>query len=124
MNKKRGVKLRALLRSWRETNKGLFFKRMLVWYTTCTVLVYVFFEILTSMSVQKNYREQIAQLNEKSIAQSVNTCTNMLRNLYNYYYLNVLDSAEFTELLLEDDYSANLSIQFNRQSMPHFMCIC
>lgn len=114
MNKKRGAGLKALLRSWRETNKGLFFKRMLVWYTTSTILVYLFFEILTSMSVQNNYQEQIAQLNEKSIAQSVNTCTNMLRNLYNYYYLNVLDSAEFTELLLKDDYSANLSIQFSR----------
>lgn len=112
MNAGREAGLKKRIHSWRETNRGVFFKRMFIWYSTCTTLVFVLFQILISMSVQANYREQIAQLNEKSIAQSVNTCTNTLRNLYNYYYLNVLNSAEFTDLLLADTYSSDLSIQF------------
>lgn len=99
---------------WGTKNKGLFFRRILLWYMTSTVLIYLVFGIVTSMSVQKNYRDQIAQLNERAIAQSVNTCTAMLRDLYNYYFLNVLGSAELTELLLADAYSADLSIQFHR----------
>lgn len=95
-----------------RTNRGLFFRRMLVWYTVTTSVIYLLFGVVMSASVQRDYRERITQLNERAIAQSVNTCTATLQNLYNYYYLNVLDGAELTEILLANQYSQKLSIQF------------
>lgn len=112
-------KLRAALRGFfgfgkGTANRGQFFIKMLLWYTMCTSLIYLCFGIIVTASVQRNYKEQIAQLNEKAIAQSISTCTTTLRDLYNYYYLNVLDSAELTELLLANGYSADLSMRFNK----------
>lgn len=97
-----------------NNNRGQFFIKMLLWYAACTMVVFSCFGIMLSMSVRHDYREQIARINERAIAQSVSACTTTLRNLYNYYYLNVLDSGELTELLLADTYSSDLSIRFSR----------
>lgn len=97
-----------------DEKRGIFFSKMLLWYTTCTIIVFLFFGTVMSVSVQKNYKGQIDWLNERAIAQSVSACTTTLRNLYNYYYLEIMDSAELTELLLADEYSVNLTIRFKK----------
>lgn len=94
--------------------KGVFFVKMLLWYAACTIVVFLLFGTVMSVSVQKNYREQIDQLNERAISQSVSACTTTLRNLYNYYYLEVLESPELTELLLAEKYLADSTMRFKK----------
>lgn len=101
-------------RSMYDEKRGVFFSKMLLWYTTCTIIVFLFFGTVMSVSVQKNYKGQIDWLNERAIAQSVSACTTTLRNLYNYYYLEIMESAELTELLLADEYSVDQAIRFNK----------
>ena len=47
-----------------DEKRGVFFSRMLLWYTTCTIIVFLFFGTVMSVSVQKNYKGQIDRLNE------------------------------------------------------------
>ena len=97
-----------------DEKRGVFFSRMLLWYTTCTIIVFLFFGTVMSVSVQKNYKGQIDRLNERAIAQSVSACTTTLRNLYNYYSLEIMESADLTELLLADEYSVELTMRFKK----------
>lgn len=107
--------LRELIRQYFGTEKkGVFFVKMLLWYAACTIVVFLLFGTVMSVSVQKNYREQIDQLNERAISQSVSACTTTLRNLYNYYYLEVLESPELTELLLAEKYLADSTMRFKK----------
>lgn len=101
-------------KSMYDEKRGVFFSKMLLWYTTCTIIVFLFFGTVMSVSVQKNYKGQIDGLNERAIAQSVSACTTTLRNLYDYYYLEIMESSELTELLLADEYSVDLTIRFRK----------
>ena len=107
--------LRNLFREYPGNEKrGVFFTKMLLWYAACTILVYLIFGSVMSALVQKNYKNQISQLNERAIAQSVSACSTTLRNLYNYYYLKVLESAELTDLLLAEEYSPGMALRFKK----------
>ena len=101
-------------KSAEDEKRGVFFSRMLLWYTTCTIIVFLFFGTVMSVSVQKNYKGQIDGLNGRAIAQSVSACTTTLRNLYNYYSLEIMESADLTELLLADEYSVELTMRFKK----------
>lgn len=94
--------------------KGVFFTKMLLWYAVSTVVVFLVFGTVMSISIQRDYRNQISLLNERAISQSVSACTTTLRNLYNYYYLEVLESPDLIELLLAQEYSADLTMNYKR----------
>ncbi len=98
----------------RNEKRGVFFTKMLLWYAVSTIVVFLAFGMVMSISIQRDYRDQISLLNERAISQSVSACTTTLRNLYNYYYLEVLESSDLVELLLAEEYSADLTMRYKR----------
>ena len=96
--------------------RGLFFKRMILIYTISTSIIFIGFSLIMSASIQKNYTGYISEMNNKALFQSANACSITLDNLYEYFYMDILESPELVELLLADEYSASRSIVFNKLS--------
>lgn len=95
-----------------DMKKGRFFQRMVCLYAVCTIIVFLLFGIFLCASVQRDYLKQIRRMNERALNQSVSACSTTLSNLYNYFYLEILDSTELVELLLARKYSQNLSVRY------------
>lgn len=93
--------------------RGLFFRRMLVLYAVSTTVIFLLFGMVVSIYEQKNYVKQIQELNERGLAQSANACATTLRNLYDYFNMEILDSPELLEILLAKEFSPALSVSFN-----------
>lgn len=107
------VKLKELFKKNRTLLKrGMFFRRMLLLYTVCTTIVFIGFGVAMSLSLQKDHQSQISKLNERALFQSSSTCSTTLDNLYNYFYMQILESPELVNILLADHYSQELSISF------------
>ncbi len=96
--------------------RGVFFRKMLLLYTISTTVVFLLFGIWVTAYEQGKYNEQIRDINEKALLQSASACSTTLQNLYNYIYIEILDSAELVELLLADEYSQEMSICFHKLS--------
>lgn len=97
-----------------DMKKGRFFQRMVCIYAVCTILVFLLFSTILCASVQRNHLKQIRRMNERALNQSVSACSTTLSNLYNYFYLEILDSTELVELLLANQYSQDLSVRYRK----------
>ena len=106
-----------MMRSGDEAaRKGLYYRKMRLIYAISTSVVFIFFALILSAFIQKNYMKHIDELNDKALYQSANACSTTLDNLYNYYFTDILNRSEFIEILLADGYSRELSIVFDRFS--------
>lgn len=93
--------------------RGLFFRRMLLLYAVSTTTIFLLFGMVMSAYEQKNYVRQIREANERGLAQSANACATTLRNLYDYFNMEILDSPELLEILLAKEFTQKLSVSFN-----------
>lgn len=96
--------------------RGIFFRKMLLLYTASTTAVFLLFGIWVAAYEQGKYNEQIREINEKALMQSASACGTTLQDLYNYIYIEILDSAELVELLLAEEYSQEMSVNFYKLS--------
>ncbi len=92
--------------------RGVFFRKMVLLYTISTTIIFLFFGAGMSIYEQKKYEQQIEEINEKALFQSASACTTTLRNLYNYFYTEILESPELVRILLAEEYSQGMSINF------------
>ena len=93
--------------------RGIFFRRMLLLYAVSTTIIFLLFGLVRNVYEQKNYTKQIRELNERGLAQSANACTTTLRNLYDYFNMEILGSPELLEILLAKEFTRELSISFS-----------
>ena len=93
--------------------RGVFFKRMLLLYAVSTTIIFLLFGLAMNVYEQKNYIRQIQELNERGLAQSANACTTTLRNLYDYFNMEILGSPELLRILLAKEFTGELSISFS-----------
>lgn len=89
---------------------------MLLLYMVSTTAVFLLFGIWVAAFEQGKYNQQIRQINEKALMQSASACGTTLQDIYNYIYIEILDSSELVELLLAKEYSQKMSINFYRLS--------
>lgn len=105
-NKERNVSMRK--------KRGVFFKKMLLLYTISTTAVFLLFGIWVAAYEQSKYNEQIREINRKALSQSASACSTTLQDLYNYIYIETLDSPELVGLLLAEEYSQEMAWDFYR----------
>ena len=95
-----------------KKKRGIFFWKMVLLYTISTTIIFLFFGAAITFYENSKHDREIRELNERALFQSASTCNTTLRNLYNYFYIEILERPELVELLFASQYSQDMSMNF------------